>query len=42
MLRLGEAFEEQERSSKASRAQGPVSFIVSFVLCSDVVTFKTS
>ena len=27
VLKLGEAFEEQERSSEASRAQGPVSFI---------------
>lgn len=29
VLRLGEAFEEQERNSEASRAQGPVSIMES-------------
>lgn len=28
VLKLGEAFEEQERISEASRAQGPVSIII--------------
>lgn len=36
VLKLGEAFEEQERSSEASRAQGPVSSILrTLVSCFD-------